>query len=263
MRSAGEPAQGPADVEMDVSEREPIFNVPASVIGVLLILVGMHYGLNFVSEETKDWLTAVLAFIPARYGHNLLLPNIPGGWIASVTSFVTHMLLHVDTPHLLINGFSLLAFGGAVAKRIGHVRFLLFLGVTGIAGALAYLALNWGKAAIVVGASGAVSGLMAGAFRFFFAALETVGLQGLRDNPSAVPLMSIAGMFRNRPSLIAIVVWMVANFLMGLGGSIITDGGGIAWEAHLGGFGAGLLLFGWFDRAASKQGADQTHVTTS
>jgi membrane associated rhomboid family serine protease len=157
------------------------------------------------------------------------------------------MLVHVDTTHLLVNGLSLLAFGGAVAQRIGNGRFLAFLVMTGVAGALAYIGLNWGRMAIVVGASGAVSGMMAASFRFFFAALGTVGLQGFRDNPRAVPLLSVAETFRNRQCLIAMVVWALINFAMGLGGSFITGGAGIAWEAHLGGFLAGLLLFGYFD----------------
>lgn len=227
-----------------MAKREPIFNVPAAVIAVIALLVAVHYGFDLLDEATRDWWTVALALIPSRYTSPMAFA---GGSVAEATSLVTHMFLHVDTAHLLINSLSLLAFGGAVAQRIGNGRFLVFFLLTGICGALGYLALNWGQAAVVVGASGAVSGLMAASFRFFFAALETVGLQGFRSNPRSIPLLSIAGAFRNRACLVAMVIWTLLNFMLGLGGSIITGGSGIAWEAHLGGFIGGLLLFGLFD----------------
>lgn len=227
-----------------MAKAEPIFNVPAAVIAVMALLVAVHYGFDLLDETSREWWTVALALIPARYTSQI---PIAGGSVADVTSLITHMFLHVDTAHLLINSLSLLAFGGAVAQRIGNLRFLAFFIVTGIAGALGYVALNWGQAAVVVGASGAVSGLMAASFRFLFAALETVGLQGFRDNPRSIPLLTIAGTFRNRQCLIAMTFWVVLNFILGLGGSIVTGGSGIAWEAHLGGFVAGLLLFGLFD----------------
>lgn len=225
-------------------KREPIFNVPAAVMAVIALLVALHYGFEFLDEPSRDWWTVAMALIPARYTSQIPLA---GGSVADVTSLVTHMFLHVDTAHLLINSLSLLAFGGAVAQRIGNVRFVAFFLMTGVAGAVGYLALNWGQAAVVVGASGAVSGLMAASFRFFFPAIETVGLQGFRDNPRSIPLLTIVGAFQNRQCLIAITFWVLLNFVLGLGGSIVTGGSGIAWEAHLGGFIAGLLLFGLFD----------------
>jgi membrane associated rhomboid family serine protease len=227
-----------------VDKREPIFNVPAAIVVVLIILISIHYGLDLLDETDRNWWVVALALIPARYTSSTPFAGDP---VAEVTSLVTHMLLHIDTTHLLVNGLSLLAFGGAVAQRIGNWRFIVLLLVTGIAGALTYIGFNWGRTTIVIGASGAVSGMMAGSFRFFFSALGTVGLQGFRDNPRAVPLLSIADTFRNRQCLIAMVAWGLINFLMGLGGSLITGGAGIAWEAHLGGFLAGLLLFGFFD----------------
>ena len=80
---------------------EPIFNVPGAVLAVLAVICGLHAWRTLVLSPEADLNTVLaLAFIPARLsGHASALP---GGELATVTSFVTHMLLHVDTPHLLI-----------------------------------------------------------------------------------------------------------------------------------------------------------------
>ena len=79
--------------------------------------------------------------------------------------FLSYMALPHDWTHLVINSFWLLAFGLVVARRLGSVLFLLFFSLCGVAGALLYLGLNWGSPIPVVGASGAISGLMAAALR--------------------------------------------------------------------------------------------------
>lgn len=167
-----------------LSSKEPVFNVPAAVVAVLALMVAVHFGRQLLDPETGNWLIAAFAFIPWRYAGGA--EQLPGGSIATVTSFVTHMFLHGDATHLLLNSAWMLVFGGAVAKRIGGPLFLAFIALTGSAGALVFLLFNFGLLAPVIGASGAVSGLMGATMRFLFSAFDDGGVAQLRDRPHTV-----------------------------------------------------------------------------
>lgn len=234
--------------------REPIFNVPPSVLGVLALLVGVHVVRALLPDGESNWLTLALAFIPARYAG--AAADLPGGETAAVTSFATHMLVHGDLTHLLINSAWLLAFGGAVANRAGGLRFLLLSLVTGIAGAALFLALNWGLEAPMVGASGAVSGLMGATMRFLFSAIDRGGLWRLRDAPETVRRMTLMETLRDSRAVTAIVVWLGLNALTTFGVGALGWEGGIAWEAHVGGFLVGLTAFALFDRVNPQGNSD-------
>ena len=113
---------------------EPIFNIPGSVLfaAALMIVVQIVKGL-LPDEEALEFLLA-LAFIPARYDGAAL--ELPGGYLTAVTSFVTYMIVHAGWVHLLVNLLWMIAFGSAVARRVGASRFFVFSILCGIAGAL-------------------------------------------------------------------------------------------------------------------------------
>jgi membrane associated rhomboid family serine protease len=228
-----------------VSHREPIFNVPGVVLWLLAIFFAVHLLRSVLPEDQAAWLTQVLAFIPARVSG--LASDLPGGGVAAVASFVTHQFVHGDLAHLIINSAWLLAFGTPVARRTGPSRFIAFFLLAGVAGALLYWALNGSIPILVVGASGAISGLMGAAFRFMFRSMENGGALGLANSRST-PLMTIAETLGDRRILMAIAGWTLLNVLLAWGAAGLTEAAGIAWEAHLGGFYAGLLLYGPFDR---------------
>ncbi len=216
---------------------QPVFNAPGVVLGIIAILVVMHAVLEVLSDAWAEWLVLVLAFIPARYSGEAY----PGGSIATLTSFGSHMLVHGDWMHLILNCAWMLAFGTIVARRIGGARFLALGLLTGIAGAALFLALNIGLRAPMVGISGAVSGLMGAAMRFIFR--PTTGLDGEQS-----PLMTFRELLSDRRAMTWIVIWVAMNLVFGLLLGTMLSVGGIAWEAHLGGFAAGLVLIGWLDR---------------
>jgi membrane associated rhomboid family serine protease len=227
--------------------REPIINAPAVVIGLLGLLIAIHAGMAawqwLGGGESAVWWSWALAFVPARYYGGV--GDVPGGAIAAVTSFVTHTLLHNDIAHLLINGAWLLAFGAAVARRVGALRFLALYALSAVAGAVLYLVINGNADAVMIGASGAISGLFGGAFRFFFNSLEARRAGLSAEAAQFVPRMTLGEMAANPRVRSVIVMWIVINFVVAVATPIL--GGGIAWEAHLGGFLFGLLAFGWFD----------------
>ena len=231
--------------------REPIVNAPHVILGLLAAFALVHGVRAFLSELDDAYLVLVLGFIPARYGGSPF--ELPGGDISAITSFVTHMFVHGDPLHLLINSAWLLAFGTPLARRLGTVRFLAFSALCGVVGALTFLALNPGLLAPMVGASGAVSGMLGGLLRFLFNALERGGAGSIPEGARDVPRMDLGEMLSDRRVLITVGLWVLLNFLFSLGLGGLAEQG-IAWEAHLGGFFAGLITFGAFDPAELSQG---------
>jgi membrane associated rhomboid family serine protease len=99
----------------------------------------------------------------------------------------------------------------------------------------------------VIGASAAISGQMAGALRFFFNARPRPG--GGAPDFAGAPTMSLAQTLSDKRMLAVLAIWIAMNAYFGI--SAIQIGGqegNIAWEAHIGGFLCGLLIFGAFDR---------------
>jgi membrane associated rhomboid family serine protease len=226
--------------------RTPVFNAPRVVVWLTGTLVLIHLLREFVFSQR---LLLSLAFIPARFSEAAgEQSQFVGGALSKWTSLVTHIFLHGDWFHLLINGAWLLIFGTPVASRLGTARFLGLFVLTGIAGAVTHGLLGWlgdalsggaGRPDILVGASGAISGLMGAAIRFIVLSRE----------------MAVAGF--NRPLLplndnqvvTFTVLWVAVNLLLAVTGSLgMGVDQPISWEAHLGGYFAGLFLIPAFDR---------------
>lgn len=229
----------------DMGKNEPIFNIPSAIVGALGVLFAIHFARLLLPPDLDAEFLWAMAFVPARYAEGG--QEIPGGSFASVTSFVSYMLVHGDGVHLAVNSIWMLAFGSAVAKRAGSMRFLLFSLACGIAGALVHLALYFGDLRPVVGASAAISGQMAAALRFILARRGHISYSS--QSIAALPLATVGETMRNPRILAVVAIWTAVNLIFGLG-FLSFDGSetGIAWEAHIGGFLLGLLGFGLFDR---------------
>ncbi|HWL05658.1 MAG TPA: rhomboid family intramembrane serine protease [Xanthobacteraceae bacterium] len=235
-----------------VSGREPVLNVPAVILALILAFVAVHVLFWMVLPEREA--TAFLlrfAFIPARYDPAAIPSGIlPGGSGADIWTFVTYAFLHADFSHLFFNSVWLLAFGSPVARRFGTQRFLVFFAVTAAAGAALHLAVHPGDFVPVVGASAAISGAMAAALRFVFHGGGPLGLlrPGLDGGSYAVPAQPLRENLRDSRVLLFVTVWFGVNIVFGLGGiGVQEEGQTVAWIAHIGGFAAGLLLFPMFD----------------
>ncbi len=232
-----------------MSGKQPMFNIPTSVVAAALALVALHIVRVALPPEAGIAMLLALAFIPARYAGPT--PDLPGGEWGDVTSFITYMFVHGDMTHLAINTIWMLAFGSAVAKRIGDFRFVTFSLLCGIAGVLVHLALHFGELVPVVGASAAISGQMAGAIRFMFGSSRSI--VPLPQNLESIPLAGIRETLTNPRFVMFLGVWVALNLLFGLGGFQLNgSAGGIAWEAHIGGFVCGLFAFGIFDRGVQS-----------
>jgi membrane associated rhomboid family serine protease len=175
----------------------------------------------------------------------------PLGPGADVWSFVTYAFLHGDATHLAMNSIWFLPFGSAVARRFGTLRTLGFFAATAAGGALMHLATRWGDPrAVMIGASGAVSGFMAGAIRFAFQHGGPLTMFRTDDAMAYhVPAAPLSSALRDPRVVVFIAAWFGLNLVAGLAGIGAPGevGQNIAWEAHIGGFLSGLLLFRFFD----------------
>jgi membrane associated rhomboid family serine protease len=153
---------------------------------------------------------------------------------------VTYAALHGSWAHLLLNGVWLAAFGTPVARRCGGFGFAMLMLAAALGGAVTYAVVHPLSSAPMIGASGAVSGLMAAAARFVFAPREA----DFAPAPAGRPTQSLGELLRNRRAALFLAIWFGTNLLFGLVATPlgVTDAS-IAWEAHIGGFVVGLLLF--------------------
>ncbi len=213
--------------------------------------------------ELENWTIDAFGFIPKRYDSTLLAINFPGGAGAKVWTFVTYSLLHANLSHIGFNVLWLLPFGSALARRFGAIRFFVFMAVTAAAGALAHLVTHEHAVAPMIGASASVSGTMAAAIRFAFVQGSFLSFsRGDADAAARVPALSLTRALRNPRVLGFLAVWFGVNIIFGVGSIAIgADGASVAWQAHIGGFFAGLMLFsllmpGFAECACNETGAE-------
>ena len=231
---------------------EPIFNVPAVVLSIIVVLVLIQAGSEWLLTYDENLnLLLYFAFIPARYDTSLLgTESFPGGVGAQIWSFFTYAFLHADFVHVGVNSIWFLPFGSAMARRFGTWRFLGFCAVTAIAGAALHLLTHPRELLPMIGASAAVSGLMAGSVRFVFQIGGPIDMFRTHDEAAyRVPAAPLLAALRDPRIIIFLVAWFGLNLLFGIGvPSLPGIDQSVAWQAHIGGFLAGLTLFALFDR---------------
>ncbi len=201
--------------------RQPILNIPPATKALLIANVVVHLVRLALPSDLDDAVLVTFAFIPARY-------FAPGafGWPALIDP-ISYQFLHGSLAHLAINMLALLAFGAGVERRIGGPRMLSFTLICGVASALTHLIVYPSSIEPVIGASGAISGLFGAVLRFRLQGGARGGLWLL------------------------VALWIAMDVVAGVSG-MGGDGASIAWVAHIGGFVAGLLLFGPFDRHVAR-----------
>jgi len=228
-------------------QREPAILLPGVITGLLGLMLAVHLARAFVLNESGDLeLIYWLGFIPLR---GLRPDQFEWGWIPLIWTPFTHAFLHGGWEHLLINCAWLAIFGTPVARRYGVVPTLILFLATAAVGAGLFAATTLPELQVLVGASGGIAGLTGVACRFIFQPVivardpETGEARVLGRRTA-----TLGELARNQRAGFFIAVWLILNaavpFLPMLTGQSI----GIAWQAHLGGFIAGLLLTPLFER---------------
>ena len=219
--------------------REPIFNVPASVVVLIGLLAAAHAARVLSPAAVSDRILDEYALNPVVYSAQALRSlgtGMPSLFDRIVPVF-SHMALHADLTHIAINCVWLLAFGPVIARRFGGPAFFLFFVLCGLAGAACFVALDWGQNVGAIGASGAISGLMGGAIR----------MMRIREPSLNAATLPLQPLFSSQVLSFS-AVWLVVNFITGIVGIGVSGSlQAIAWQDHLGGYLAGLLLAGPFE----------------
>jgi len=188
----------------------PVLTYALIAVNVLFFFVELGGGDAFVVQ----W-----AFVPSRFLAS------PGGDFLTI---FTSMFMHAGWVHLLGNMLYLWIFGDNVEDRFGHIRFLIFYLVCGIAATFVQMAFSSGSNVPNLGASGAIAGVL-GAYVLMFPRGKVNVLMG----QAVIPM----------PALVVIGLWFVLQFFSGIGSIATTaETGGVAYMAHIGGFIAGLML---------------------
>lgn len=219
--------------------REPAINLPAFVIVSALVLLAVHAAFDLLATDDQRFRAILyLAFIPARFGElagEFPLPQ------ARYWTPLTYSLLHGGWLHLTLNLLWMVVFAPPLVYRLGALRTLAIAIAASAGGAALHYLFHAGEVVPVVGASAVVSGYMGAAARFAFS-----GRRGIsHDGPS----LSLVQSFANRRFLAFFGIWMTINLVFGL--ASLGFGGQsapIAWQAHIGGFLAGLLAFSLVER---------------
>lgn len=218
--------------------REPAFNIPGIVLVFIALCVGIHLVRMWLLTPAMDFEVILAgAFIPLRYSGEYLL-DLP-----AFTSPLTYSLLHGGLAHLAVNMIWLAAFGSPLATRIGPLRFVLFWCATTLAAVALHYGLHMDSNVPLVGASGAISGMMGAAARFGFRSSRGAGRAAFEGR-----MLTIPEALSSRTVVTFLAVWFAINLATGLASGIPGVDGAIAWEAHVGGFLAGFLAVRPFDR---------------
>ena len=270
-----------ASPEFPRQSRVPVFNMPGVVtlsIGLLIAIQGIR---EFLLPDTWDIrLVLDLALVPARWtvwfdparAGEVIQASAGAGdpdmttareaFARFITSehalepwtLATYALLHGSWMHVIFNGVWLAAFGSPVARRCGAWRYGL-IGLLGtVAGGLLHVMIDPLSAGPLIGASAGVSALMAASARFVFQPpVSGYGSQPWQLPPHR-PAETLPELMRNRTAVAFLAIWLATNLLFGLASvPLVAESATIAWDAHLGGFIAGFLVFPFLDPKVAPQ----------
>jgi membrane associated rhomboid family serine protease len=206
-------------------------NFPA-VNFLIIVLNIMAFLWELLQWPNLNEIFYLYGIVPLRYSN----PEVAAHFTAfqQYLPFLTSMFLHGSFLHILMNMWFLYIFGDNIEDRLGHIRYLAFYLLCGVAAGLVHLYTNWGSKIPTIGASGAISGVM-GAYLLLYPRSRVLTL---------IPIFFFF-QFIEIPAFVFLGFWI----LMQLFSASLTprNVGGVAFWAHIGGFFAGLIFVKLFD----------------
>lgn len=216
----------------DIPTREiPVVTYVLIAVNVIVYLV-----MALAGPETQEAIVAKYAMIPANFADGVTL--------AEIMTIFSSMFMHAGLAHIGGNMLYLWIFGDNVEDRIGHVQYLIFYLVGGVAASLTHLITNWGSELPTVGASGAIAAVL-GAYLVLFpgSGIATWVPIGHFYRLTIVPAAIVLGFW---------FVYQLFEGVMSIGGA---DVGGVAFWAHVGGFVAGIVMVKLMPTVARREKA--------
>jgi membrane associated rhomboid family serine protease len=216
-----------------IKDDNPTYSVP--IITILLIIANIAiFVYQFTLGQEAQAFVYRLGAIPWEITHFREHPELPMNFrsqVPNILTIFTSMFLHGGILHLLGNMLYLWIFGDNIEALMGHGRFLLFYLICGVAATLTHIITDPDSVVPMIGASGAISGVLGAYF--------------LRFPRAKVHVLIILFIFIRVVRVSALFVlgfWFVMQVLSGFGSLGFQGGGGVAWFAHIGGFVAGMVL---------------------
>ncbi len=214
----------------------PRQHFPFAVLTLIAINVYVFIRELALPEDMTEQFIYLFGLVPARFTHTAWAAGV--GFPHTYLPFLTTMFLHGGWLHIIGNMWVLWIFGDNVEDRMGPFRFLLFYLLCGLGAGIVHVLTNPGSTVPAVGASGAIAGVMAAYFALFPRA-RIVAMFPILFYP----------VFFQVPAYLYLGFWFLTQFFSGtLAVASHREVSGIAWWAHVGGFGAGILLFSLFLR---------------
>ena len=239
-----QPDQGPAATP----QRQPIFNLPLPVLALCGLLLAIQAASSLVLNDSgREAVLTWLAFIPYR----LIDPtHADGGLLPLLWTPFTHAFLHAGWEHVGLNVVWLAIFGTPVTQRYGAVRMVALFLLGALAGAIAFAATTLPQVQVLLGASGGIAALTGAAVRFIFQPPVVVVDEKTGERHFLGRKLATLGEFaRNPTARFFSLTWIVLNGIVPiipmLTGSTDFQ---VAWQAHIAGFLAGLLLVPLLER---------------
>ena len=195
----------------------PIVNWIIIVINASIFLVQVR-----LPRETVEIIYSTFGVVPMRFAELHLLAPI---------SLFSSQFLHGGWLHIIRNLWILYIFGDNVEDRMGHIQYLVFYLMTGVIGGLLQVITQPFSTIPIIGASGAISGVL-GAYILFFPRARVLTFVPIFILPWLVEI----------PAVIFLGVWFLSQFVNVINEASSVISSGVAYWAHLGGFGAGFLL---------------------
>ena len=239
-----------------------IFRLPGIVTALAAVMTAWLLIYISLPAPMATRLDYALGLVPARFV-GVVAREDGAAELAAWGPMFTHIFSHAGFWHLALNMIGLVLFGAGVARRLGadgsvgggaglanRILFFSFFLACGVAGGVAYVLAEPGAARALVGASGAISGVMAASMRL---ALRRFAPYGVAEGP-------LAGL--GTPALLSVTIaYLGLNLVPALGVPVpFVPGGDIGWHAHIGGYLFGLLTFPFYDRLAVRAPAAQRYV---
>ena len=221
-----------------IRDDNPVRGIPVVTILTILACMAVYLWQISLPPQSKQVAIMLLGFVPALLFGRGSMDVDP--WVSPLGSIFTAMFLHGGFFHLAGNMLYLWIFGDNVEDRMGWGRFIAFYLICGAIAALTQALPDTRSGVPMIGASGAVSGVL-GAYVVLY--------------PRANVLVALPFLLVRVPALIVLGVWFAGQ----LASSMLAQpgAGGVAFMAHVGGFIGGAVLIRWFVRDRRKR-SDRT-----